>query len=230
MRQPVQDPPVIQNLSPAEALGDQAYAAIREAITAGRLVPGTKVTERHLAKQLGVSPTPIREALRRLEQEQLVIRSGRERRVTALTEGSSADIGVIFAALQGIAARLAAQNADDAELLEIERALRSAEAGRGTASTEKTVARMQHFHRLIERASHSPVLVSLVDTVRAFDLSYRARSLRRQAKEAPKALAARRRTHGQIVQALKARDGERAEALARSHALDAFRAYRTYSD
>jgi DNA-binding GntR family transcriptional regulator len=168
--------------------------------------------------------------LRRLEQEQLVIRSGRERRVTALTESSSADIGVIFAALQGIAARLAAQNADDAELLEIERALRSAEAGMGTASAEETVARMQQFHRLIERASHSPVLVSLVDTVRAFDLSYRARSVRRQMKEAPKAMAARRRTHGQIVQALKARDGERAEALARSHALDALQAYRKYPD
>jgi DNA-binding GntR family transcriptional regulator len=49
-------------------------------------------------------------------------------------------------------------------------------------------------------------------------------------KEAPKAMAARRRTHGQIVQALKARDGERAEALARSHALDALQAYRKYPD
>jgi DNA-binding GntR family transcriptional regulator len=230
MRQPVPDRPAIQNLSPADALGDQAYAAIRKAITDGRLVPGTKVTERDLAKQLGVSPTPVREALRRLEQEQLVIRSGRARRVTALTEGSSADIAVIFAALQGVAARLAAQNASEAELLEIERALRSAEAGRNTASAEETVVRMQQFHRLIERASHSPVLVSLVDTVRAFDLSYRARSVRRQMKEAPKALAARRRTHGQIVRALKARDRERAEALARSHALAALNAYGKYPD
>jgi DNA-binding GntR family transcriptional regulator len=221
---------MIPLLAPVDALGDQAYSAIREAITAGRLLPGARLTERDLAKQLGVSPTPVREALRRLEQEQLVIRSGRERRVIALTEGSSADISVIFAALQGVAARLAAQNAGDAELLEIERALRAAEAGMGTAPAEVTVALMQQFHRLIERASHSPVLLSLIDTVRAFDLSYRARSAKRQAKEVPKAMAARRRTHGQIVKALQARDGERAEALARSHALAALQAYGKYPD
>src|ERR1700716_1446204 len=97
MRRPVQDPPVIQNLAPAEGLGDQAYTAIREAITAGRLVPGTKVTERDLAKQLGVSPTPVREALRRLEQEQLVIRSGRARRGVAPPAGPAAHHHALFA-------------------------------------------------------------------------------------------------------------------------------------
>jgi DNA-binding GntR family transcriptional regulator len=221
---------VIEVLPPVDALGDQAYTAIRAAITAGRLVPGAKVTERDLAKQLGISPTPVREALRRLEQEQLVIRSGRERRVNALTDESLVDMGVIFAALQGVAARLAAQNASDAELLEIERALRRAEAGIGRVRAEETVALMQEFHRLIERASHNPVLLSLVDTVRAFDLSYRARSVKRQVKEVPKAMAARRRTHGQIVKALKSRDGERAELLARSHALAAVQAYGKYPD
>jgi DNA-binding transcriptional MocR family regulator len=60
----------------SESLADQAYRALREAIMSGALSPEEKITERGLADRLSVSPTPIREALRRLEQDGLVAACG----------------------------------------------------------------------------------------------------------------------------------------------------------
>ena len=67
----------------SETLADQAYEALRAAIISGELASGEKITERGLAERLSVSPTPVREALRRLEQDRLVVRQGprREERV-----------------------------------------------------------------------------------------------------------------------------------------------------
>jgi DNA-binding GntR family transcriptional regulator len=66
-------------LSTGPTLADQAYRALREDIIEGRLQPGERITERQLAERLGVSPTPVREALGRLEHEQLIERSGMRR-------------------------------------------------------------------------------------------------------------------------------------------------------
>src|SRR5919109_2754205 len=60
----------------SETLADQAYEALRAAIISGELASGEKITERGLAERLSVSPTPVREALRRLEQDRLVVRRG----------------------------------------------------------------------------------------------------------------------------------------------------------
>ena len=59
-----------------DTLADRSYRTIRAAITTGELRPGQKVTERGLAERLSVSPTPVREAIRRLEQDGLLERSG----------------------------------------------------------------------------------------------------------------------------------------------------------
>jgi DNA-binding GntR family transcriptional regulator len=67
-------PPISRKLTTGRTLGDQAYQAIREAITSGDLAAGERTTERALARRLGVSPTPVREALQRLEHERLIRR------------------------------------------------------------------------------------------------------------------------------------------------------------
>src|ERR1700738_4810881 len=93
---------LVRGVPRADALADQAYVSIRDAITSGRLASGTKVTERALAEQLGVSATPVREALRQLEQEMLVERVGlRERRITNLPNRMRRETVYIYALLRG---------------------------------------------------------------------------------------------------------------------------------
>ena len=80
----------------SQSLADQAYRALRTAITQGDLRWGDKITERGLAASLGVSPTPVREALRRLEQEQLVERTGpRSLRVATVSPLARTESSVI---------------------------------------------------------------------------------------------------------------------------------------
>src|SRR5258708_12772549 len=72
----MQTEPELGALERVDSLAERAYRALREQIATGGLAAGERVTERGLALRLGVSPTPVREALRRLEQERLIERAG----------------------------------------------------------------------------------------------------------------------------------------------------------
>src|SRR5260370_40313115 len=116
-------------LTTGPTLSDQAYRALREEITSGALQPGQRLTERSLAEHLGVSPTPVREALQRLEHERLIERDavrairGADPSVARLHE-----LSLIESALRGVAARLAAERAADHEGKRIVEACDRAEA------------------------------------------------------------------------------------------------------
>jgi DNA-binding GntR family transcriptional regulator len=213
-----------------DALADQAYLSIRDAITSGRLSAGSKVTERALAEQLGVSVTPVREALRQLEQDMLVERVGtRERRITELSEQTLHETLMIYAALRGVAARLAAQNATDEELRAIAAALEQAQSATDDLPTAQALARFDRFHALIESAAHNPVLSSLMVTVKGFDPAYRERSVQEQARAVPTSLADRVGHHQPILEAIRSRDADLAERLMREHTLEAGESYLQYS-
>jgi DNA-binding GntR family transcriptional regulator len=213
-----------------DALADQAYLSIRDAITSGRLAPGSKVTERRLAEQLGVSPTPVREALRQLEQEMLVERIGaRERRITKMAQQTLHETLVIYAAMRGVAARLAAQNATDEELQGIAAALERAQSSKDDLPTAQALALFDRFHQLIESAAHNPILTSLLGTARAFDPSYRERSLQEQARAIPATIVDRVAHHQPILDAIRSRDAELADRLMREHTLEAGQDYLRYS-
>lgn len=105
-------------------LADQAYDAIREAIISGELSSQQKITERGLAVLLAVSPTPVREALRRLEQDGLVQRTGpRTVQVVDFSASTTLEIRLAEGALRAVVAGLAATNATEAQLARIERIL-----------------------------------------------------------------------------------------------------------
>lgn len=200
----------------APPLGDQAYEILRTEIVNGGLAAGQRITERSLAERLGVSPTPVREALQRLEHEGLVERPNRRYlRVVKPSVRALYELTLIEGALRGVAARLAAEVATDAELAAIETAWRrSAEAVDGPPA-----ARMKHtrrLHELIDKASHNEVLVGMIATAVAFDWSHRLRVME-SAKEARHLAGAGHEHHGRIVEALLARDGDRAEAEMRHH-------------
>jgi DNA-binding GntR family transcriptional regulator len=101
----------------APSLADQAYEAIRAAITSGELERGEKITERGLAGMLSVSPTPVREAIRRLEQDGLIERRGtRSLAVHDSRASSDHEFALIEASLKALAVRFAATNATPAAL------------------------------------------------------------------------------------------------------------------
>lgn len=203
------------------SMADQVYDVLRDQIASGELAPGERLTERGLAGRLGVSPTPIREAISRLLHERLLVRvHGRALQVAAPSLRRLRQMAVIHAALQGAAARLAVEEASEEELAEIERAhLESRRrSGRGTAQSKAgtQAAELRHdFHQLIVEASHSPSLIDMIATAEAF-----GRTLRLQAQRSAGAAEGIRqavREHEAIVDALRARDADRAEALMREH-------------
>jgi DNA-binding GntR family transcriptional regulator len=200
-----------------ETLGEQAYFAIRSAITSGVLKPGERITERDLAGRLQVSATPVREALRQLEQEGLVVRTpSREVSVSDLPSTSVAEMLLIQAALRGVAARLAAEKITDANLAEIQAVLEETEGLLRTGPAELLIELADRFHAIVDQASGNLTLLKTLETIMAFDPIDRLEALadREQAQT-------RFQEHKEIAAALTARDRDLAEALMRSHVLGA---------
>jgi DNA-binding GntR family transcriptional regulator len=200
-------------------LAAQAYQALRDEITSGRFKPGERVTERELGARLGVSPTPIREALQRLEHEQLIARTDTRRiQIAEPSAHRLYELTLIEAALRGVGARLAAENATDRELAEIERTHASFV---DSVVPEKALAAARQLHEQIDRASHNETLITMIGTATAFDLQFRLETLPEIYGDNQTAALDRHREHGRIVAALKQRDGEAAERLMREHILGA---------
>src|SRR5882724_8942574 len=115
------DQPNISVLERAESLGSRAYQALRQQIAVGGLAPGERVTERGLAARLGVSATPIREALRRLEQERLIERSGpRAITIAAHPEATLRELMYAETVIRAAAARFATAKITDRTLDEMQ--------------------------------------------------------------------------------------------------------------
>ena len=99
-------------MTATETLADQAYFQLRTAIATGELPSGEKVTERGMAERLAMSPTPIREALRRLELDGLIERIGpRMVLVAAIRDAAIDDLAEVEVGLRGLVARFAARHA-----------------------------------------------------------------------------------------------------------------------
>jgi DNA-binding GntR family transcriptional regulator len=219
-----------RRLTTGPSLADQAYEALRDDITTGRLNAETRITERWLAQRLGVSPTPVREALTRLEHEHLIERGdGNSIRVAQPSLGRLHELSLIEAALRGVAARIAAVAASDRELARLSALCNEVETIGRTFTTdakvqEKVLRLTREFHLLVDKASHNPTLVKMISTATAFDLSFRKRF-------APKLYADMRSPveghlqHREILDALLARDGERAEETMRHHIQQATEAF-----
>ncbi|HUE26596.1 MAG TPA: GntR family transcriptional regulator [Solirubrobacteraceae bacterium] len=206
-----------QALSTGPTLADQAYRTLREEIINRTLKPGERLTERHVAARLGVSPTPIREALQRLEHEQLIQRTDTRRILVAEPSARRLyELTLIEAALRGVGARLAAENATERQLGAIEE---THAAFTTTLTPERALAKARKLHELIDRASHNETLIAMITTANAFDWQFRLETIPEIFGGKQQTALARHRQHGRIVRALKSRDGKRAERLMREHIL-----------
>jgi DNA-binding GntR family transcriptional regulator len=172
---------------------------------------------------LGVSRVPVREAVRRLQQDGLLeVRPRSGIYVTSLSPAEVDDIYRIRAALEGAAAGLAAERITDAELGELgallgrqdEEARREKTSPRSRASStqSRVVARADEFHRAVYRYSRSPRLYELLELIYAQVMQFRSITLRM-----PGRAEAASHGHHALYDALQRRDSVEAERLMREH-------------
>jgi DNA-binding GntR family transcriptional regulator len=223
LRQCEHDTPELPRLTASEA----AYAVLRRQVIDGRLEPGTKVTEAGLAEALGISRTPVRDAIRRLIEEGLFQRqSSHDLRVAIFEPDEMEVVFDIRVLLESYAARRAALRADPeqlAELRELAERMRICTPPRSDRDFEILSTSNTRFHRLILEAAGSDrltrTLVASVDVALIFR-TYRAYSdvdLTRSCAH-----------HIELVDAIEARAPDWAEAVMRSHLLAAASAARRH--
>ncbi len=192
-----------------------AYTLILEAIDRGIYRPGDRLVESELADRLGVSRTPVREALQRLETQSMLSRDGRSLIVASLDHNQLAELYAVRAELEGLAARLAAQHASAEEV----RVLRGmVEDDHRLLGDPAALSRAnRRFHRQIHLASHNRYLVQQLELVHRSMALLASTSLAAEGRDSV-ALA----EHGAIIDAIAARDGDGACEALRTHISRAF--------
>lgn len=199
---------------------EDAYEALRSAILSGTIRPRERLGEVELSRQFGVSRTPIREALRRLIAEGLVV--FQPNRGARVAEWSLADLQEIYeirARLESYAAALAASRIDQDCLPQMEQLCDQMEerAQQGTLDDLEQIAKLNaELHALVISAANSPRLTSLLSAVVEVPLVVRAFRL-----YTPDALARSMAHHRDLLAALRARDAEWASSTMRAHVLAA---------
>ncbi len=195
------------------SLADGAYEELRSAIVKGRLVPGTLVVETDLAQMLGVSRTPVREALLRLELEGYLVRQPGGRLVVHWhTRKSLDDLYLVRELLEGYAARVAASRISDGELDHLDALLEADVDAYRHHRIEQLASLNEQIHGLFLEASRNRTLVDLVAELRerihglALFVVGRGEDQQRFVQE-----------HEELARLLREGDGEGAEALIRAH-------------
>ncbi len=195
-----------------ESVVDRVYAALRERIVDGSLARGEKLRQEALADELGVSRTPLREALRRLAAEGLV--DFHPNRGAHVADISPEDVRAAYEArliLEPGAARLAATRREPVQLAALRAALH---AQQEAADQLASYAASRAFHLALVRGSGNDYLIRLAETLWVPGI---AQAIYEKQVERPDLLATDLAEHERIAAAVEAGDVELAEALVRSH-------------
>ena len=198
---------------------DQVYEAIRDRITSGSLPRGARVHQEDLAEELGVSRTPVREALRRLAAEGLVeMRTNRGARVADIDQGGMRGAYDARLVVEPGAARLAAGRRPPEPLARMRAAV--AAQRRSLRSVERSFEANREFHLALVAASGNDYLLQFVERlwVARIGATIYERQVQTQGR-----MELDVREHEQILEAIEAGDGRRAESLTRRHLADAMK-------
>ena len=195
--------------------GEEAYASIRRSILDGTLRPGERIVEQQLAEMLNVSRTPVREALLKLERENLVARVGRGMAVRRYSSDEVRDIYSLRAHLESFAARMASERITEGELLALSRIQDQMdhEPIEMTPEVIRALSRDNHrFHALVVRCARNGPLDRCFAQVFQLPLLYKAYVYfdeeRRRRSD---------RDHRELIELLRAGDAAAAEDHWRSH-------------
>jgi len=208
-------PPVEANY----VLKDRIYEVLKQAITAVNIYAEPdepRLDERQLSQDLGVSRTPIREAIARLEQEGLV-RTAPRRGVYVVrkTKREILEMIKVWAALESMAARLITLDASDEEIASLRRIFATFEGGQVHAKIDEYSEANADFHQAIMRISHCDLLNTMAENLFIHMRAIRMKTIFEDDRAARSII-----DHMNIIEALEARDTQLAERLVRQHTLD----------
>jgi len=188
---------------------DRVYAILRERILAGELEPESRLHQEGISAELGVSRTPVREAIARLAAEGLVeLLANRGARVAAVRPGDMEAAYVARLGIEPLAARLAATRRDPGELTKLRKTLTPARRGAKAA-----YAASRSFHRELALASGNRFLVEFAETLWAGRLGLHVYAQ----QMTPEQFAKDASEHERILDAIEAGDEDTAERLTREH-------------
>jgi DNA-binding GntR family transcriptional regulator len=192
-------------------ISDELYRHLRDAIVRGEVEPGGRITEEELAALASVSRTPVREALRRLEVDGLLRASPRGLVVNEFSPEELADVCAVRDALEALAARLAASQRRDDDVALLDRLVREYEEAMG-GDLARIVELNHAFHDALWDAAHNPFLRRQLEG--AWRLIERLDATIVDTEERQRETL---REHRALVEALRERDADGAERLAREH-------------
>ena len=209
----------IQPLDLSVSLKDRTYEALKETIASMNIYEGDgepRLDERQLSEDLGVSRTPVREAIARLEQEGLVrIVPRRGVFVARKSKREILEMITVWAALESMAARLITQHASDAEIATLRAMFATFEGDRIQAEIDEYSDTNIRFHQALLGLSQCGLLKDMTETLFIHMRSIRARTIGDSDRARLSII-----DHMNIIEALERRDTELAERLARQHTLD----------
>lgn len=193
-----------------------AYEELRRRILSGEIPHGSVLSQARLAHEIGVSTTPLREALRRLAAEGLVqLESHRDARVASLTADEARNLYVLRENLDPLAAGLAAESRTPADIEDIQAALKQLTPLHDAADLDAMTAH-RAFHRAVYRASHNPLLINILEGL--WDKADRYRQIGLQSRQDSEKDRKRvREEHIEIADAVVSGDAVRAREIMQRH-------------
>jgi DNA-binding GntR family transcriptional regulator len=190
-------------------LQERAYRTLRAAIVEGKLAVGERIYESKLAEQLGISRNPVRESIRRLQQDGLLdVKPRGGIFVASISVEEADDLYRVRGALEAVAARLAAERITPDELDHLGRLVHEPH----DHDVESSVSEADRFHRAVHEYAHSPQLLEPLKLLYERVLHYRSVTL-----ALPGRTNVAEAEHLEIYQAITRHDGARAEKVMREH-------------
>lgn len=194
-------------------LRDVVFNTLRDAILTGKLVPGERLMENQLAEKLGVSRTPVREALRMLELEnlvELVPRKGAQ--VLDMSEKDIINILEVRSALEGLATALACEKMKKEELQRLKNIQGEFERAISEGDKERIVQIDEDFHDVILASTENDKLINIYNNLRIQLFRYRMAHVKLDS-----AITAIVAHHRSIIRALENHDAEEGASVAQGH-------------
>lgn len=194
------------------SLAEQVFERLESEILTGKYQRGEVLTELRLVSDLGVSRTPVREALRKLEQEHIIEITPRGIMILGVTEQDLEDIFAVRMKIEGMASYHAAKNITDEELSELRETLELQEFYVGKKDPDRIKTMDSRFHQLIYRFCGSTVLFDTLMPLHKKVQKYRRASVENNDRAQQSA-----KEHRAIYEAIAARNAELAEKYTTEH-------------
>jgi DNA-binding GntR family transcriptional regulator len=210
----VDDNGVLNTINKPESLRQEVYERLKDAIISNKLYPGQKLDETRLGKMLGVSRTPVREALNRLTHEGFVsAMHNRGMYVTTVTPQNLLEILDIREVLEGLAARLFTKNASAKEIEAAASFISGFSIDDVDSKLEEYSLANVAFHNALVNGSQNDKLINSLETLYDHFAMAKKLSLISVTRRAKRSL----KEHLELIDAIRERDSQRAETLMRAH-------------